>query len=142
MGVPSPKAYDKAGTDYGVTVAVGTGPYRLESFAIGSEAVVVRNPAYTWGGALSANKGPAKIDKLTLREIADSSTAFLEFKTGGVDLVIDVPSDILAQYKTLDNATIESQSGFGIYYMPINTTVEPFTDLRVRKAAEIGRAHV
>jgi peptide/nickel transport system substrate-binding protein len=138
MGVPGPKAYDKAGTDYGVTVAVGTGPYRLESFAIGSEAVLVRNPAYNWGGALSANKGPAKIDKLTLREIADSSTAFLEFKTGGVDLVIDVPSDILAQYKTLNNATIASQSGFGIYYMPINTTVEPFTDIKVRKATALA----
>lgn len=138
MGVPSPKAYDAEGTNYGVTVAVGTGPYKLESFTTGVESVLVRNDDYTWGSAASQNKGPAKIDRLTLREIADSSTSFLELKTGGVDVVIDVPSDILPQYATLENATVQSQSGFGIFYMPINTTVEPFTDLRVRKATALA----
>lgn len=138
MGVPSPKAFDAEGANYGVTVAVGTGPYRLESFTTGVESVLVRNGDYTWGSQVSANKGPAKIEKLTLREIGDSSTSFLELKTGGVDVVIDVPSDILPQYATLENATIKSQSGFGVFYMPINTTVEPFTDLNVRKAVALA----
>lgn len=138
MGVPSPKAFDAEGTNYGVTVAVGTGPYRLESFTTGVESVLVRNEDYTWGSAASENKGPAKIDRLTLREIADSSTSFLELKTGGVDAVLDVPSDILPQYATLENATVQSMPGFGTFYMPINTTVEPFTDLKVRKATALA----
>jgi len=138
MGIPSPKAYDAEGTNYGVIVAVGTGPFKLESFTAGVESVLVRNDDYTWGAEVAANRGPAKIEKLTLREIADSSTSFLELKTGGVDAVIDVPSDILPQYATLPNATIKSQSGFGIYYMPINTTVEPFTDVNVRKAVALA----
>lgn len=138
MGIPSPKAYDAEGTNYGVAVAVGTGPYKLESFTTGVESVLIRNDDYTWGSELSANKGPAKIEKLTLREIADSSSSFLELKTGGVDVVIDVPSDILPQYETLSNATIKSQSGFGIYYLPINATVEPFTDINVRKAVALA----
>ena len=34
MGVPEPKAFVEMGDDFGVTEAIGTGPYKLESFAI------------------------------------------------------------------------------------------------------------
>ncbi|MFN3228157.1 MAG: ABC transporter substrate-binding protein, partial [Hyphomicrobiales bacterium] len=37
MGIPGQAAYDEMGEDFGVTGAVGTGPFRLESFQIGLE---------------------------------------------------------------------------------------------------------
>lgn len=138
MGVPSPKAYDAAGADYGNKVAVGTGPFKLEKFTTGVETVLKRNDAYKWPSALTKNPGPATIEKLTLREIGDPSTAFLEVKTGGVDLVVDVPSAVVPRYQTLANVKMTSMPGFGIFYMPINTTVAPFDDVKVRKATALS----
>ena len=76
------------GDKFGVTEAIGTGPFKLETFTVGSETVLVRNDDYKWASPLSKNAGPAKIEKLTFREIAEDSTAFLELKTGGVDMLL------------------------------------------------------
>ncbi len=51
MGMPSPKSYDALGDNYGVTEAVGSGPFKLESFTVGQETVLVRNDDYTLGSA-------------------------------------------------------------------------------------------
>jgi peptide/nickel transport system substrate-binding protein len=138
MGVPSPKSYKALGANYGVKAAIGTGPFKLESFAIGLETVLVRNDDYAWGSDLSANQGAAKIAKITFREIPDQSTAFLELKTGGVDMLLGVPSDFLAILKAEKNTAVITMSGTGINYMPINTTVAPFTDIKVRHATALA----
>jgi peptide/nickel transport system substrate-binding protein len=135
MGVPSPKSYDALGDKFGVSAAIGTGPFKLESFTVGQQTVLVRNDDYKWGSNLSTNKGPAKIKKITVREIADDSTAFLELRTGGVDLLYTVPSDFLPRLKTEKTVKVMQIPGTEIVYMPINTQVEPFTDIKVRAAA-------
>ncbi len=135
MGVPSPKSYDALGDKFGVTAAIGTGPYRMESFTVGQQTVLVRNDDYKWGSNLSVNKGAPKIKKITVREIADDSTAFLELRTGGVDLLYTVPSDFLPRLKAEKTVKVMQIPGTEIVYMPINTQVEPFTDIKVRAAA-------
>ncbi|MGB8811567.1 MAG: ABC transporter substrate-binding protein [Paracoccaceae bacterium] len=135
MGVVEPKAFTEMGEDYGVTGAVGTGPFKFESFTIGSETVLVRNDDYTWGSSLAENKGPAKIERITLREIPEDSTAFLELKTGGVDMLMGVPNDFLgelAKEPTIATLTLPGQE---VVYMPINVTKAPFDDIKVRQAA-------
>lgn len=135
MGVPSPKSYDALGDKFGVTGGAGSGPFKLEKFTVGQETVLVRNDDYKWGSTLSANKGPAKIKKITVREIADDSTAFLELRTGGVDLLYTVPTDFLPRLKAEKNTQVVLIPGSEIVYMPINTQVAPFTDAKVRAAA-------
>ncbi len=138
MGVPSPKAYKELGKDYGVAVAVGTGPFKLESFTVSQETVVVRNDDYAWGSDLSVNQGAAKIAKITFREVPDQSTAFLELKTGGIDLLLGVPTDFLSIINSEKAATIITMPGTGINYMPINTTIAPFNDIKVRQATALA----
>src|SRR5215470_9182935 len=133
MGVPAPKAYAELGDNFGVTQAVGTGPFKLESFTVGQETVLVRNEDYKWGSDLSENKGPAKIEKLTFREIPEESTAFLELKTGGVDMLLGVPTDFLSQLKAEADIAVVTTPGADVAYMPMNVTKEPFTDIKVRE---------
>lgn len=135
MAIPEPKAYKALGDKFGVTEAIGTGPYKLESVNVGSETVLVRNDAYTWGSPLSKNTGPAKIQKLTFREIAEESTAFLELKTGGVDMLLGVPTDFMGELKSEPNITVLTLPGSEVAYMSINVTSAPFTDIKVREAA-------
>lgn len=134
MGIPAPAAYKELGDSFGVTQAIGTGPYKMESFTVGQETVLVRNEDYKWGSELSENKGPAKIAKLTFREIPEESTAFLELKTGGVDLLLGVPTDFLGELKKEADVSVLTMPGLDVAYMPINTTMEPFTDVKVREA--------
>ncbi|MFN0114258.1 MAG: ABC transporter substrate-binding protein [Paracoccaceae bacterium] len=138
MGVPSPKAYAEMGADYGVIGAVGTGPFKLESFGIGLETVLVRNEDYGWASDLSANQGPAHLAKVTFREIPDQSTAFLELKTGGVDVLLGVPTDFLAILAAEANVKAIQMPGTGINYMPINVTKAPFDDIKVRQATALA----
>ena len=134
MGIPSPKAFDALGDRYGVAGAIGTGPFKLESFTVGQQTVLVRNDAYNAASALSANRGPAKIARLTIREIAEDSTAFLELKTGGVDMLMSVPTDFLPRLSAERGTKVMTLPGTEVYYMPMNTAVEPFTDIKVREA--------
>lgn len=134
MGIPSPKAYDSLGDKYGITGAVGTGPFKFEAFTVGQQTKLVRNDEYKWGTALSKNQGPAKIKNLTLREIREDSTAFLELKTGGVDMLLSVPTDFLPKTQEEKSLQLVTIPGTEVMYMPINTSVEPFTDIKVRQA--------
>ncbi len=138
MSVPEPKAVKTMGDNFGVTEAVGTGPYKLESFEIGQETVLARNDAYTWGSPLAKNTGPAKFERLTFREIAEDATAFLELKTGGVDLLMSVPNDFLAEVKKQDDLKLLTAPGREVVYMAINVAKAPFTDIRVRQAAALA----
>lgn len=135
MSVVEPKSYVALGDNYGVTEVYGTGPYKLESFTIGQETVLVRNDDYTWGSPLATNHGPAKIAKLTFREIPEDSTAFLELKTGGVDMLLGVPADLIGEVRKEPNLTLLTMPGQDVYYMPMNVTKAPFDDIKVREAA-------
>lgn len=135
MSVVEPKSYVALGDNYGVTEVYGTGPYKLESFTIGQETVLVRNDDYTWGSPLAKNHGPAKIARLTFREIPEDSTAFLELKTGGVDMLLGVPADLIGEVKKEANMTLLTMPGQDVYYMPMNVTKAPFDDIKVREAA-------
>ncbi|MFZ0099811.1 MAG: ABC transporter substrate-binding protein, partial [Gemmobacter sp.] len=112
-----------------------TGPYKLESFAVGQETVLVRNDEYKWGPAVAANAGPAKLERLTFREIPEDSTAFLELKTGGVDFLLSVPADLMGEVQKEANLAVLTMAGQDVWYMPINVTKAPFDDIRVREAA-------
>ncbi|RVT81733.1 ABC transporter substrate-binding protein [Rhodobacteraceae bacterium CCMM004] len=138
MGIPSPTAYAELGTDFGVTSAAGTGPYALQRFEIGLQTVLVRNDDYTWGSDLSENTGPGHVETFTFREIPDQSTAFLELQTGGIDLLLGVPTDFLPILKAEANIQIIQMPGTGISYMPINVTAPPFDDILVREATTMA----
>jgi peptide/nickel transport system substrate-binding protein len=138
MGIPSPTAYAALGDEFGVTSAIGTGPYELQSFEIGLETVLVRNEDYTWGSDLSKNTGAGHVQTFTFREIPDQSTAFLELRTGGIDLLLGVPTDFLQILEAEANIQIIQMPGTGISYMPINTTAPPFDDILVRQATTMA----
>lgn len=138
MGVPGQAAFDSMGDDFGVKAAIGTGPFKLDSFAIGLETVLVRNEDYKWASDLSENQGAPHIERVTFREIPDQSTAFLELKTGGVDLLLGVPTDFLEILKSEDGVSVINMPGTGIQYMPINVTAPPFDDILVREATTLA----
>lgn len=131
--IPDPAAFTELGEEFGVAEVVGTGPFKLDSFEIGNQTVLLRNDDYAWGPG-DATGHPAKIETLTLREIAEASTAFLELKTGGVDMLMNVPTDFVGEVEGSGNLKLLELPGTDLVYMPINVTKPPFDDIKVREA--------
>jgi len=137
-GVPSKVAIEEHGEDFGRNVVVGTGPFMFDSWKTGDEIVLLKNPDYTWGSSLSDNKGPAHIDKIVFREIIEDSTRFLEFKTGGLDILEKAPTLFLDKIKEDSSANLVTMASNGNYHMVMNTTNEFLSDVNIRKAIALS----
>ena len=62
-------------------VAIGSGPYVLDSYEVNRRIVYKRNPDY-WGKELPFNKGRHNYDSIRIEYFADSTAAFEAFKAG------------------------------------------------------------
>jgi peptide/nickel transport system substrate-binding protein len=120
------------GGQYGVPggQAVGTGPYKLESWKIGDKLVLVRNDSY-WGKK-------AFLRRVIYRAIPDNAARLQALQTGeinGYDLV--EPQDI-ATIKSNSKLKILDRPAFNVAYVTINQAVKPFDNILVRQAVAYG----
>ena len=133
-GVPSKVAIEKYGEEFGRKYVVGTGPFEFVSWKTGDEIVLKKNANYQWGSPLSDNQGPAKIDKVVFKEIEEASTRFLEFQTGGVDILEDAPTLFLKKLENNKKVKIITMPSSRNFHMVMNTKSELLSDVNMRKA--------
>ena len=120
------------GGDYGVPggQAVGTGPFKLESWKIGDKLVIVRNDSY-WGKK-------AFLRRVIFRAIPDNAARLQALQTGeiqGYDLV--EPQDIPTIQKD-SKLKVLDRPAFNVAYVTINQAVKPFDNPLVRQAVAYG----
>lgn len=124
----------EAGTE---NTACGIGPYVLETFTEGEEAVFQANDSY-YGDA------PAE-DTVIIRYFADSSTMALALQNGEIDIAWKslAPGDLDA-LKSVDGVNVETQGGTEIRYIVFNSTTPPFDnpDVRLGLAMLLNRQEV
>jgi peptide/nickel transport system substrate-binding protein len=135
-GIPDSEAVKKYGQDYGVLPESisGTGPYKVTGWVRGDRIELARNPEYKWGPAFYKSPGPARVEKVVIRTIAEDAarTAALERNEIDVDVTLsEKEAPRLAKTK-----------GFRVMVQPKNTAhhiffnhEKPiFKDQRVRLA--------
>ena len=137
-GIPSKAAIEKYGEDFGRKHVVGTGPFEFVSWKTGDEIVLKKNPDYQWGSPLSDNQGPAKVDTVVFKEIEEASTRFLEFQTGGVDILEDAPTLFLKKLENNDKVKIITMPSSRNYHMVMNIKDELLADVTIRKAIALA----
>ena len=120
------------GGQYGVPggQAVGTGPFKLESWKIGDRLVIVRNDSY-WGRK-------AILRRVIFRAIPDNAARLQALQTGeiqGYDLV--EPQDI-PTIKKNSKLKVLDRPAFNVAYVTINQKVKPFDNPLVRQAVAYG----
>ena len=117
---------DSTGPDFSEH-PIGSGPWRLVEWKHDEYLKFARNPEY-FGGAPS-------IDTLIARIIPEPSTAVAEFESGTVDILY-VPEDQTRAWEKTDaqKATMVSAPALRLWYMGVNVTRGPLTDVRVRQA--------
>lgn len=137
-GVPSKKAIEKYGEDFGRKHVVGTGPFEFVSWKSGDEVVLKKNHNYRWASPLSDNQGPPKIDKLVFKEILEDSTRFLEFKTGGVQMLENAPTLFLNKIKGDSKSKVITMASNTNFHMIMNTKREFLNNVNIRKAIALS----
>ena len=105
--------------------ACGIGPYTIESFAEGEEAVFVANPTY-YGE-------PPVESKVIVRYFADSSTMALALQNSEVDVAWKslAPSDLTAM-ESVAGVVVDRAGGTEIRYIVFNAPTAPFDNPNVR----------
>jgi peptide/nickel transport system substrate-binding protein len=110
--------------------AIGTGPFKLESFTPGRQSVHVRNENY-W------REGQPYFDRVIITNFPDDSSKVNALLSGQVDAMTDVPFAQIPVVRRRNNMRIyESQTGA---WTPLcmRVDVAPFRDNRVRQALRL-----
>jgi ABC-type transport system substrate-binding protein len=106
---------------------VGTGPWKLSDWKHDDYVRFVRNDQY-WGAK------PLQ-DTLIARIIPETSTAVAEFEAGNVDLLY-IPEAETRQWEQTEErkSLLQAAPVLRLWYVAMNTTRGPLTDVRVRRA--------
>ncbi len=124
--VLSREAVEELGDDYGLTGAVGTGPFKFKEWVKGDHITLVRNEDY-WGE-------PSYLDEIVYKAIPEESTRILSFLTGETDLMLDPPLKDVAALDEDPKVRVESCDSGDKKWFFVNTTKPPFDDKKVRQA--------
>ncbi|HLZ27846.1 MAG TPA: ABC transporter substrate-binding protein [Chloroflexota bacterium] len=132
------EAVDKAGKDYGVSAADGTGPFKFVSWTRNQKLVLARNDAYTWGSPMFQNTGPAYVDGIEIRIIPEDTTRLAEFQAGNVHLVQDVPQGDVERLNKTAGVSVIKYDQLQTTYLGLNVAKAPFDDPQVRQAINLA----
>jgi peptide/nickel transport system substrate-binding protein len=124
--IVSPAAVEKHGKDFGRNPS-GTGAFRFAEWESNAKVVVVRNDQY-WDG-------PPGLEAVVFRPITDSNTRVAEMLSGGIDMMVEVPPDSVAQFSGQPDYELYEQAGPHVWFLILNAKEGPFADRRVRQAA-------
>jgi peptide/nickel transport system substrate-binding protein len=110
---------------------MGTGPYRFVKWERGASLEITANEAY-W------QKGVPKIKNILFRIIPEISTRLAELRSGGVDLVVNMDPDKVAQVENDPNLKIISSPTYRTNFYQFDASGRasetPLKDKRVRQA--------
>jgi peptide/nickel transport system substrate-binding protein len=123
--IVSPSAVEAQGQDFGRN-PVGTGPFRFTEWQSNTRVVLERFDEH-WDGV------PA-LDAVVFRPITDANTRTAEMLAGGIDVIVEVPPVAIGQFET-GPFEIHEQAGPHVWFAILNTREGPFSDVRVRQAA-------
>lgn len=118
--------------DWGVPggQAIGTGPFKFDSWQVGDRLTIVRNDDY-WG----AN---ALLRRVIFRPIADNAARLQALQTGEIQGYDDVEPQDIRTIQRNSALKVLNRPSFNVGYVTINQSVEPFDNLLVRKAVAHG----
>lgn len=105
---------------------IGTGPYRLERWDLGSEIVLTRNDSY-WGE-------PANEQTVIFRWNSEAAARLLELQAGTVDGIDNPAPGDFDVIRNDPNLALYDREGLNIFYLGMNNTVPPFDNVLVRQA--------
>ena len=129
------KATEEGGLEFGINPekTCGTGPYYLAEWVLNGYSLILAFDDY-WGGR-------PKNDGVHFQVIPDQEACRMMFENGELDEIdLDNARTLIPLY--VNNPTWKDQVIYGyrvgIYYYHMNQNIEPFGDVRIRKAFQMA----
>jgi len=119
------KAVEEFGAEFGRN-PIGTGPFVFEEWVPQTRVVLTANPDYY--------AGPPILQKLIFTMIAEPATRQMALETKAVDVMEVGDATTYRVLKENPEITVKRVPSTMYAAIGINTTVAPFTDVRVRQA--------
>jgi peptide/nickel transport system substrate-binding protein len=130
----SKDAVEAVGENYGSKSvgAVGTGPFKFESWDADGTMTLVRNENY-WHESLPY------LDAITYHRVPDGPVRIINVRSGDVDIAFQPPLDQLAEVaRASRDINAACAPGNPLVVIHFNTRTEPFSDVRLRQAVAYG----
>jgi peptide/nickel transport system substrate-binding protein len=130
------KAYvEKVGTKGLAEKPMGTGPFKFVSAKTGLEEIALERFDDYYGGAPGLKPvGKACVSKAVFRVIPENSTRIAALLAGEVDIITEVPADLVERLKRAPGVQVKTVAGTRPIWMEMNVKQAPFDDPRVRQA--------
>jgi peptide/nickel transport system substrate-binding protein len=109
------------------TKPIGTGPFRFVEYHPGDQMVLEKNPDYFLPGVPG-------VDRAVLRVIPEYTTAVAGLESGALDIVYDLPPEMVDQLKKSTVSRVEEVPSGTWQGIIFNNAFKPFSDPRVREA--------
>ncbi|GAA2991456.1 ABC transporter substrate-binding protein [Actinokineospora diospyrosa] len=117
---------------------IGSGPFVLASWKEGDSVVLKKRPDYNWGPKALGHEGPARLDSITYKLVAEPSVRTSAVQSGQADVAYNPSPQELASFKSQGFTTATPRYLGFVNGFAINTKVAPFDDVKVRQALQHG----
>jgi peptide/nickel transport system substrate-binding protein len=117
---------------------IGTGPFKLAMFRKSEVMILERNTRY-WGQDELGNTLPF-LDAVRYTFVADKNIELDEFEKGNLSVLYELPvdrTDVIEAYSD-GRYQVQIVPGLTVQFYAFNRSMEPFTDLRIRKAFSLA----
>lgn len=104
---------------------VSNGPFEMTEWQHESNVVIEKNDEYY-------GEEEVKMEKVTFELVNEATTYYQMFKTGELDLVMTLPTDVIASER--ENKEYMEVPYYGTYMYMFNVEEEPFNNAKVRRA--------
>lgn len=120
----------------GLVTQLGTGPFVIERFVPNDEIVLAKREDYSWGPEASGNTGPAHLDRITYKVIAEESVRGQALVAGQTDIAYGITPAELQGYEDQGFVVATPRYfGYASGYR-VDTSVAPFDEVNVRQAVQ------
>ncbi|MDT7649594.1 MAG: peptide/nickel transport system substrate-binding protein [Pseudonocardiales bacterium] len=117
---------------------IGSGPYVVESWKQDDSVVLRKRPDYNWAPAALDHQGPARIDSITYKLVAEQQVRSSSVQSGQAGVAFNPSPKELATFKAQGFGVAAPRYLGFVNGFAINTKVAPFDDAGVREALQHG----
>ena len=123
---------------FGTTSAIGSGPWKLESWTKGDKIALARNDAYRNFGKLPENKGAPYMERLTITTVPEPQARLAGLKTGSIHIAEPPLDDVPALQESKELGIVIAENTGQNVFWEFAAHRPPFNDVRARKAIAYG----
>ncbi|WP_134768564.1 ABC transporter substrate-binding protein [Nocardioides sp. 1609] len=117
---------------------IGSGPFTVKSWKEGDSVVLEKRDDYDWAPEALDHAGPATLDTLTYKLVAEPSVRTAAVQSGQAQVAYNPSPQELGPFKE-QGYTVAAPRYLGfVNGFALNTQVAPFDDAKVRQAVQVG----